>query len=242
MENYDHKIYDAENEPVRGLLAGLTRVEAPSDFDFRVRARIAQGKPASPAIWLPASVRYAVPFVLVLAIGGYVAFNALNSPNVPAVAVTEQQNITPITAPPSSDGIITPNDDLRAERIEVRSPQSVNKGLVRNTGRTVPAPSTERRGGSYDIGGGVARKIEIIPATDILSRIGINASFAGSECKAQAVSAGTIAERSGVKSGDVIEAINDRAVTEKTAFGNKFTGKSLRVRRDGKSVKIDLVP
>ncbi|MEO6654475.1 MAG: PDZ domain-containing protein, partial [Pyrinomonadaceae bacterium] len=79
-----------------------------------------------------------------------------------------------------------------------------------------------------------------IPAKDILTLIGVNAEFAGAEWKAGSVVRDSIAERSGIKKGDVIDAVNDQSLTEKTLFGNRFNIKILRVRRDGKSVLISL--
>src|SRR5882757_9958101 len=101
MENEEQKIY--EDEPVSKLLGGLKRVEAPNDFDFRVKARIAAGKPADrSASWLPASVRYAVPLVLLVLVGGYIAFNAFYSAkkiDAPAMAETQTINNLPLSEP-----------------------------------------------------------------------------------------------------------------------------------------------
>jgi len=55
-----------EDESVSKLLGGLKRVDAPNDFDFRVRARIAEGKPEDTTVSWRLAVRYAVPLVLLL--------------------------------------------------------------------------------------------------------------------------------------------------------------------------------
>ncbi|MEP6789145.1 MAG: PDZ domain-containing protein, partial [Acidobacteriota bacterium] len=70
----------------------------------------------------------------------------------------------------------------------------------------------------------------------------IKPTFTASSWRAEAISAHSMAERVGVKAGDMIEAINDQPLSEKTVFGNKFDGKSLRIRRDGKSMQIELKP
>ena len=51
-----------------------------------------------------------------------------------------------------------------------------------------------------------------------------------------------MAERSGLKAGDVVEAINDQNLTKRSTFDSKLKGKSLRVSRDGKSMQIELKP
>jgi S1-C subfamily serine protease len=54
------------------------------------------------------------------------------------------------------------------------------------------------------------------------------------------VSGSSVAGRSGIKAGDVIEAVNGQVLGSKTSFGSSFTGQNLRVRRDGKSMQIAL--
>src|SRR5437870_4831992 len=105
----------AADEKIVGLLAALSRVEAPNDFDFRVRARIAAGRPADTiAFRLPLAVRYGVPLALLIAVGtyfGFTRFYALNEANVPSV-VEDQQPVSP----PGNDGIIVPVENSKDER------------------------------------------------------------------------------------------------------------------------------
>ena len=78
MRNEDQKSMEFENERVSNLLGSLTRVEAPGDFDFHVRSRIAKGRPVDrKAVLLPGWVRFAVPLVLLLFVGGYFGFRAI---------------------------------------------------------------------------------------------------------------------------------------------------------------------
>jgi S1-C subfamily serine protease len=79
-----------------------------------------------------------------------------------------------------------------------------------------------------------------IPVKEVLTIVGIKSAFTAEGWKAESISSNSIADHAGVKAGDVIEAINDQALTEKTAFGNKFNGKSLRVRRGGATMQIVL--
>lgn len=50
----------------------------------------------------------------------------------------------------------------------------------------------------------------------------------------------TTAQKAGLKIGDVIEAINDQPIGERTSFKGQFSGKSIRLKREGATVMIDL--
>ena len=103
MRNEDQEI----NEQVSKLLGGLKRIEAPGDFDFRVKARIAAGRPVDRNVsLLPNWVRFAVPLGLLLLIGGYFGFKAIYSPDKLAVApIAEVQKIdvAPVVQVPTSE-------------------------------------------------------------------------------------------------------------------------------------------
>lgn len=78
--------------------------------------------------------------------------------------------------------------------------------------------------------------------SSIFNVIGIKASWTKGGWRVNSVSANNIAERSGIRAGDVIEAINGERVGERTTFAARFDGKSVRVRRDGASVEIAFKP
>lgn len=253
MINEDTKIQDIENEPISRLLGGLKRVEAPKDFDFRVKARIANGRPVEKTTsWLPASVRYAVPLVLLVLIGGYFglsSFYSTDGVNVPVVAGVPARDAAPVVAPPPNDDVVMPTNDIVAERIDAQPPASVNKIAPKQPEKTVSTRKSKVErpgGGSYDTASTVpvtlsptgieqnsnlpqvpqtpVKKVQL-SAKDFLTSIGITASFPGSGGRIQSV--GGAAAIAGVKAGDVIESVNVQSG-------------SIRVRRDGKSILIGL--
>jgi membrane-associated protease RseP (regulator of RpoE activity) len=269
MGNKDLKIQETDFEPVSRLLGELKRVEAPNDFDFRVRARIADGKPAErTATLVPASIRIALPLALLLIVGGYFAFNAFYSPNkddVPVVADSEPVSVAPMNRTQSNDPAL-PSDEIVSDRRDAKIPESETK-LIPNgqmkTNRPTQPKSDHPAGGSmdqavregrriYPRGLNPSSKVLVKPkefdqnaqvsARELFSLIGIEANYSGSLWTIGAVKPNSMGERSGVKAGDAIEAVNDLPLTEKTVFGNGFTGKSLRIRRDGRSMTIDLKP
>lgn len=251
------------DDGISRLLSGMKRVDTPKDFDFRVKARIAAGRPAArPAFGLPAAARFAVPLILLVLVGAYFGFNAFYADryaDVPAVAET-----TPtISIPPPSndgDGIVTPPHGTIDERAGVKKPVEINNSNGETTVKKTlnVNPATNRSGGgSYEESIREGKKIyprginsngkppintnnlehdAQIPVKDVLSLIGVKGAFSSSGLKV--ASADGIGGRSGVKAGDVIEAIDGQAVTEKTLFGSKFSGKSLSVLRNGERIQI----
>ena len=79
----------SDEQNVARLLSDLKRVDAPKDFDFHLKARIANASPGDhkPARFLPV-LRYALPLVLVLVAGGAFMLNSSYSGagDVPVVA------------------------------------------------------------------------------------------------------------------------------------------------------------
>ena len=259
MRNEDQKSMEFENERVSNLLGSLTRVEAPGDFDFHVRSRIAKGRPVDrKAVLLPGWVRFAVPLVLLLFVGGYFGFRAIYSPitltdqpiaAVPATNIQpDVQTSTQVTEPLTNTMLAVQRDEKLPEanaKTKVASPDK----LVARTGSS----NKNFGGGSFDATRLISKPKVLkklkdlenpgsIPAKDMLMQLGVEAAYSNSSWKVGGVKQNSMAERSGLKAGDVIEAINEQDLTEKTSFGSPFNGKSIRVRRDGKSVQIELKP
>lgn len=237
-----------DEERISNLIGSLPRVEAPGDFDFRVRARIAAGRPAeNRGSWLPASVRYAVPLALVLAIGGYVGFNAIyvgDVTDVPAVAELQPSTASiPVAEVPAR--VESAASQPVAERIETTATDVAVKPPTVDADKLVPpaARKTEKPGGgSYVDAGTAAKTIEAntnvapiepekpedktaLTGIALLAAARISTAPAGRGWKVVSVSAGGSGAASGVQAGDVIEAIS---------------GRTLRIRRDGVIMRVVL--
>lgn len=260
----------AEEAKVRGLLGGMKRVEAPKDFGFKVQARIASAKPADFRERSGfAFLRYVLPLGLVLLVTAAFILNnvyRVSETSVPPVAgvnTPQPLPIDPSTAPGPDDVAVLPGDAGAGPRTNSNLLPDTNI-LAMN-----PPKGPERRApGSRDTGGGsitsgqesrgtVIRlnpNIRPRPETNVtgfetrgeisvravLKIVGINADPSDIGWKIRSVEADSVAERSGVKGGDLIEAINGLPVTDGTQFSGSFIGKNLRVKRDGKSLEIDL--
>lgn len=259
------------NEPISRLIGTLKRVEAPKDFDFRLKARIAAGCPVDrTAAWIPAWGRYALPVVLLAAVGGYFGFNALyvtNPADSPVTAKTEVQSAmpgAPVTNSPVIETGVKPQIETAIARNETKPATDANKTAVKEPAKRNPSKTdTEQpRGGSIDLSSGaIEKKLDLrgfnanasvpenhdgiavsppISAKNVLKLLGVSASSNGSGWVVDAVSPGLMAAAAGVKAGDIIEAINGQVVSGKTTFPNGFTGKNLRIRRDGKSFEVNI--
>src|SRR4030095_11393406 len=100
MRNTDDNIQNSNEERVSHLLGSLKRVDAPGDFGFRVKARIASASPTvGRGSWLPASAAVAAPLGLVLAVGGYFALTSYYMPatvSPPVVADVKPAELPPL--------------------------------------------------------------------------------------------------------------------------------------------------
>jgi membrane-associated protease RseP (regulator of RpoE activity) len=274
MDNEEIKIQASDpmagdGEAISRLLGGLERVDAPADFDFRVRARIADGKPSeSGGSRLPLAVRYAAGLCSVLLLAGLFGFIWLYSGNntgVPAVAVVDPQPKLADRGSPSDRAAATSDVPAADERAVVNVPTADSstrplvKGLEREAGNT----RTELNPSGDSIESSTREAKRILPkgistnpasapkpkdfdrgvhiqAADVLILLGINATYSGSGWLVNSLTPNGAAERVGLKAGDVVEAINEQSIAETTSFSGTFSGKSLRVRRGGQVLRIDL--
>ena len=252
---------------VAQLLGRMKRVEAPADFDFRVKARIAGGRPAAGGLFaFPAAVRYAALLAVLLVVGGTAGYYVLDigkgdiavkpvsvppEPNIatnsePANAEALLADSEPPCCPPDSNGVISPKAEPEAGAIVVKP----------------SANSQDPGGGSGDFGlgppkqpiyppginpGGI-RPVKPegfanspkIPAMDVLQTLGVNAQIEGNSWKIGSLNPNSTAARVGLQAGDIVDSINDQKITISSSIKNPFTAKTMRIIRDGKTVLIDL--
>jgi len=251
-----------DDATVAGLLASLPRVNAPGDFNFKVSARIASGASAPERRFRFAPlVGLAAPAVLALGIGTYWFMSPgiadVKQPQLAAepVAQSTAPAVQPTVAASSAAPTVLPDRPAtnNGERVPPRSASTVSP-------RT--APENSIGGGSFDSAVTAARRVlprginpdtrpitrkprdmqnpAGIPAQDILRSLGADVEYAVGGFTVGTIRSASIAERVGLKSGDVVEAINDQKVVKETSFSGTFSGKTIRVKREGKILDIDL--
>lgn len=262
---FDEKETFNGEKQIAEMLSSLNRVDAPSDFNTHVRSRIARGASVPANSWAVNLVRVGAfaAVAVAVAVGGYFALNSINTGQngVPIVAEV-LPTPTPIAEQPASNS----DTGESSSRTDVKPSDEL---VAQNDAPTNAKPngpnSTEDRpiGGSKDLA--VRESIKIYPrgvnpnakppsnatgvdpnvrinVSQILEFIGVKATWAVDGWRVDSVEANNIGGRSGLKTGDVVQAINGQTVDKKTTFPAKFDGKSIRVRRDGASVQIDFKP
>ena len=255
---------DADGSEVTALLNALPRVQAPDNFEFGVRAKIARrGQTTS---GLTPFLKLAAPFGLVLLIGVIVLFYGLRPSDtdvavIPAPARTESNFVPPPTevkTAPASE-VSVPQTAQRNEPAPVPERASAatdTRGPVRKSNNPA-GPSTG--GGSFDISLGSA-KAKLPPGFDsasprtssidsntassgspvreALEILGVIANFANAGWRVGSVTANSMAARGKVMAGDVILAIDGQQLkSDSTIKGGIST---LTVRRDGKTLSLKL--
>lgn len=256
----------ADEAKVRGMLGGMKRVETPKDFGFKVQARIANVRPETFREKRGFGVLgYAMPLGLVLVVTSAFIINSVYNvgdntvPPVAGVDMFQQPIVSPgapqsnevarvVPGEPRSDSTSGPDANTlavnpnRPSREKKTGDSKDSGGGSRDMTQERPLPFFQPPGAQSNTTGSPGEVVARgqIAVRAVLEIVGIRADFADQGWKVRAVEKNSVAERSGVKSGDLIEAINGLPVTDGTQFSGRFIGKNLRVNRDGNTVEIDL--
>ena len=254
---------NSEEKAIADMLGALPRVSVPNDFDFRVKARIAAGEPSKGGFaWFPLATRLALPMLLLVAIGGYFGYQAIGpaSREVAVETNIEPVNIAPAVEIPVNKSPVKLDTGLIAETVPNKS-QDVNSKVPLTVSTSNNEPKPERVGGSVDSAIRTSRpiyprgvdpnaKTPVVPkdfdnpgqisAKDVLNFLGAEVVYSETGWKVESVKANSSAQRAGLKSGDLVEAINEQPIGEKTSFKGRFAGKNLRLKREGQNIDIDL--
>ena len=254
---------DSEDEVSR-LLTALPRVDAPSNFDFQVKARIASRK--RPKSWverIPVTLRFALPTLLIMLVGVYVYFYNASGNTAPR---QQDANIVGATAPPAvaepaqnPDIPVNPSGELatQQEAAPAPAPRSGTQDRV-----TPPNKQNSKvpQGGSKDfamgntqvLGGngeddprkapGVGPNASQLSVKEVLSPIGIETVFENGGWKVSVVTVDSPAMRSGIIKGDIVTAIGNQPLNQNSSFRGKTSAGRLTVRRGSKSVDIRVQP
>jgi len=251
MNTHDENLTRDESR-VAELIGTLKHVEAPGNFDARVRARIAQRRDEKPR-------RSMLPIfagVVTLALLAFVGYLGLRSSGTPTTSRPSEVANTQVSAPaagnsmqpaaapspnaPSSNGqTVAATTQSKDKKPSNNAPQGgsideASKDDRKLTGRTFD--TTQRRGTDTSVGSGQ------IPVSMVVEAVGVHASWIGSGWRVDNVRPNSVAERGGVRTGDIIESMDGKSVGEKTTFNDSVVGKSLRVRREGATVEIPFKP
>lgn len=259
--------FEVENEDERkvaSMLGALKRVEAPSDFDLRVKGRIARGLPSTSSApvfrrWLP----YAALPALLIGLAGLLAFSGMftfDGANVPEVTESRFQPAPTPVVEPTSPSAELPREIARDEIAPPPMDAMSRTVATRNERRGVPI--REVRSLSFDTGLGITNKViqprgipvdprivapqpgtaqdRGIKVQEILSSLGIAAEKSPDGWRVAKVNEGSQAEKSGVRISDIIEAVGSHVVKGKDSLDGNISIDSITLVRGGKRVNVKL--
>jgi len=277
-----------EQTRVWQMIDGLRQVDAPKDFDFRVKARIAQSKSADYQPRFFPVLRYVLPLSLVILVLGLYAFNtsfffgdntapqiagtAPQTPsvrnNAPSSSSTPEQFVAVANSPQSSipqssssentaedSNIKLATDEPETHFVAVKSTKKLltesrkanpknNSGGGGSIDKTFSSPKilTPENLNPNKIIDTLPNAVNQNPITDVqvLSFIGIETVSEKGSKKVIAVKPDSLAARSDVKVGDVIEAIDGKRIGDKPVRMETFESRKLTVVRGAKKIEIVL--
>jgi membrane-associated protease RseP (regulator of RpoE activity) len=242
-----------DEEEISRMLASLRAVDAPEDFEGRVRSRIAERR-AEPSLSRPSLfliAKFAFPLLVLLVVGGF-------------LILSNERELNGDLVPPVGDGTheVAVVDDSRSASSGISNTSNLNSGVAQvpaNRGGVNSRPASQ--GGSEDIAlsaddsavfpdGVDPRKATVsngqppsggqISPTSVLSMLGVSAQCNSAGCVARTVREESLAAKAGIQNGDLISAIDGRPINSSTNIAGKFTVSELTLIRAGKRMTVSI--
>lgn len=251
----------SDEQKISQMLGGLKRVEAPKDFDFHLKARIANGRPEEVrhASLFPI-LKYALPLALFLFVGaGLIMYSSYGDwSNGPAVVETggpsdprSSNSVTAVQPPQTTETPFAPVAETRpGTDPNIQAGSQSKKPVV--GGRSIDFTSGGSRslppGGSTDRTGGNATPPSLLQkgsqkdkytAVEGLALLGIEANFANGRWNVKSVKANEVADLIGVRADDKLVAIDGKPIDDKTEFIGKVEASTIRVIRGGETMDLN---
>jgi hypothetical protein len=265
----EREALDADSRKVVELLSALPRVEAPGNFEFRVKAGIAVGERRT---GLSPFLKAAVAMPLVLVVGTFALFYGTGDTPVTDIAgggVTpvEQQRVeaAPASTVPAPTSPTGNTDRIDETDIAIAAPQSRGQAERRSTPvkRSIEVSSNSMTGGGSRVETVINPKVIDPPGInsnlgrqernsnsadapgnvsvrEVLEMLGVKAEYVDGGWMVRSTTENSLAGRSGIRANDVIESVNNETVSGKTFLKGRLEGKTVKVRRDGKQIEIGL--
>lgn len=255
----------------------LARVDAPNDFEFHVKAKIANAKPADfQPRFLPV-LRYVLPLGLIVMVLGLLTFNTSLF-----VGNDGESRLSQTPVQPTPAAVIPPIDSFSSNQVAVaaasgeilpanianadmKPTQSGQQGQLA-TAKVSPKMRTNapkknvddnflgwkdttvsEEKGRFPFGLDPNRTIKTLPRvenenflSDTFQVFGIETVSESGKLKVKTVKQNSLAERSDVKVGDVIEAVNDVKLSASAPRPKKIEVKKMTIVRDGEKIAISV--
>ena len=247
VEN-EQEMLDKDEQAVSQLVGGLKHVEAPANFERRVMTRIANGEPKRQSLFSFPAVGYMVPALLVILVAAFfvlklrqqtpaehvtVAANISSTPSNPDIPVPES---TLTTTPKSTEPVVAKVDDKPEVKshnrrgggsIDILEPtNSSGNGSFVKALRQTRTPNPE----------GVDPKASISVKT-MLDGAGMSVEFENG-WQVKSVTENGPAQKSGIRVGDVITALDGRGIDSTTYYKGTASFQTITVRRGGSFILL----
>jgi membrane-associated protease RseP (regulator of RpoE activity) len=235
---------EEKTDPLRSAMLRMNGCEVPDGFTNEVlekaRAKRIGGLSFGFKIAVPAFAAAAalVVFLGLPRFGGEQTPDLASTSDAPQVAGVDTQSSKSRSAevPPYADtasGIQATIPGPNGNPIPAEKETEIRVDAVK------PAPQVRLGGGKAPSSDPSMGAGEIKPEL-ILSILGVDAVYENGGWKVESVTANSIAAKAGVRTGDVIEAVNDIALSNSSVFLRSFSAERLRVRRGSARVTLSL--
>jgi len=266
------EILSADEQKLREMCCSLKKIDAPNDFDFKLKARIANTNPRDFQPRFGFAVRYAMPaLALIFVLGLLFAYSGgfWSSNDGKTIAESSIGTTNPASPQNSAVSSFTAPEQKTDENSAVlpanqESPKTPEKAQVAET--ILRTPKKDPRENKKDFNGGskdfgftrdipkqpsfnsnsvlpnpqMDEKFVPMSVRDVLIINGIDADLENGKWTVKSVRANSLAESSGIKENDIIEAIDSQSLSAETVFNKTVNGKILTVTRNGLKSQIKL--
>jgi membrane-associated protease RseP (regulator of RpoE activity) len=261
------------------LLASLKQVEAPKDFEFRLKARIAGANAKAYKTNYKRRLAYALPAFASIAVSAFVVVNgnffggANEVSSLPETTATSGFTVAPqnpanqfiaanAAVNKETEEASATNSDFQNRKdekpklpliaVEYSKPKKEIRqpAFKENFGGSKVEATTETRvltpkGINLNVKPETPQDFNSenpISVQELLSPLGVEVVAENGKWKVKNVSQNSAAERSGIKTDDVIETLDGRKLSGAPLRGKKIEVKKLGVKRAGALVEINLQP
>lgn len=284
QNNAEDEILSVGDVKIQQMIKNLQRVDAPKDFDFRLKARIANAKSTDFQPRFLPILRYVLPLSVIVLVLTFVIVNGVY------FAGDKRQTAESIQPIPIESNVLPTNNsqiassevaqlpvvpapteniaDADQSDVQIRKKQTIPTEETKFVAAKLPKKAQpnlpkenglDEGGGSYDssvrntelinpIGIFPTELVESSPnnenKNDILTKQillprGIEIVSENGNRRVKSVKKDSIAARSGVEVGDLVEAIDGEKVSGDAVRGRKLEGKQITVVRGTEKVEIN---
>ena len=258
------EIIDADSQKVSAMLSALPRVEAPGNFEFRVKAGIANGSRSRFPLF--PFLKVAAPLALVLVVVTFGLFyyqrpggtdvdqiDRVAMPVPVTVPVLSPAQSEPVSAPSSTaadptrevTGALAERTSAAPRRVK-RTQGVVGSSLDNDGGNSIdriihPAnvimpPGFESANPQNRNANSTASPSANVPVREILDIFGIKGDFVDHGWRVRSVKENSQGSRAKIAPGDLIESIDGQPIGKDTKL--RGGARTFTVRRDGKLITL----